>query len=150
MKRQFVRPRAVLLDMGGVLLESGDRYDRETFPAAFPEGLPNGGDEDWFIAMSEDCIRRYVAYDPPRPAMDPRPVIREWLEKAGADATDEWVEYWRYVMERWEARPVYPHVKPALKELRAMGLRLGVVSNTFNGARYLREHFAEAGIMPFF
>lgn len=147
---RLTRPAGVLLDMGGVLLESGDRYDAETFPAAFPNGLPDGGDVDWFVAMSEDCIRRYVVFDPPRPALDPRPVIAEWLVRKGEPATPERVEYWRYVMERWEARPVYPHVRPALEALADMGIRMGVVSNTFNGAGYLREQFERAGIMPYF
>lgn len=144
------RPAALLLDMGGVLLESGDRYDAATFPKAFPEGLPDGGDADWFVAMSTDCIERYVAFDPPRPAMDVRPVIAEWVEKRGEEPTPERVEYWRYLMERWECRPLYPFVRPTLERLRDMGLRLGLVSNTLNGADYIRTQFAAAGILNLF
>ena len=144
------RPEAILFDMGGVLLPSAERYDEKGFRLSYPDGLPDPAPMDWFLGMSQDCLRRFLALTPPRPPMDARPIIAQWLEKRGIDPSSGTVEKWRALMERWEARPVFGHVRPALETLGRMGFRMGVVSNTMMAGRYLREHFARAGIGPYF
>lgn len=144
------RPRAVLFDMGGVLLESADGYDEAGFAKSFPDGLPEDAPLDWFFGMSQTCIERFTALKPPRPAMDIRPIITEWLGKRGVAAGPDTVERWHWIMQQWEARPIFDFVRPTLEQLRAMGLRMGVVSNTLSAAAYLREHFEREGILEYF
>ena len=100
--------------------------------------------------MSQDCIRRFVQLTPPRPAMDCRPIIREWLDRRGVSSTPDRVNRWLAIMEQWEASPVFPFTAPALKAVGDLGVRMGVVSNTLTAAAYLRRHFEEAGILTFF
>lgn len=144
------RPKAVLFDMGGVLAESAERYDEEGFSKSFPEGIPEPERLDWFMAMSQDCLRRYLALKPPRPPFDTAPVIVEWLERHGMSTDEETVERWRRLLAQWEVRPLYPHTRGALEELHAMGLRLGVVSNVMSRGDHHRELFREGGILRLF
>lgn len=146
----LMTPAAVLFDMGGVLLDAGDRYDEAAFPEAFPHGLPEPAPLDWFVKMSSACLERFLAMPPPRPAMDCRPIIAEWLRRRGVVPTDDTVQRWLGIMEQWEARPIYPHVRPTLRALRDMGIRMGVVSNTMTAAGYIRKHFQAAGILEYF
>jgi len=144
------RPRAVLFDMGGVLSDSSESCDADAFAISFPEGLPWPAPVDWFMGMSGDCMARFLRIPPPRPAFDCRPVIAEWLRKREETPTSEEVARWLRIMERWEARPIYPFVLPTLKTLAAAGIRMGVISNTVTGAGCLREHFKKAGILDYF
>ncbi|MBN2309828.1 MAG: HAD-IA family hydrolase [Candidatus Hydrogenedentes bacterium] len=145
----LAKPEAILFDMGGVLLESADTFTADAFPLSFPEGLPEPAPLDWFLDMSQDCLSRFVAMTPPRPAMDCRPLIADWLRRRDVEPTADTVERWRYVMEQWEARPIYAHVRPTLATLCDMGYRMGVISNTFCAGEYLRRHFEAAGILEF-
>ena len=146
----LTKPTAILFDMGGVLQDAGDRYNAETFPEAFPHGLPEPAPLDWFLGMSTACLDRFLAIPPPRPTMDCRPMIAEWLRRRDVVPTDDVVERWLGIMEQWEARPVYPHVPPTLRALRDMGIHMGVVSNTMTAADYIREHFRKAAILGYF
>jgi HAD superfamily hydrolase (TIGR01662 family) len=144
------KPEAILFDMGGVLLPASERYDEAGFRLSYPDGLPEPVPMDWFLGMSQDCLNRFLALTPPRPVMDVRPIIAEWLQNRGIEPEAEAVERWRALMERWEARPVYGHVRAALDALSRMGYRMAVVSNTMMAGRFLREHFENAGIGEFF
>lgn len=146
----LAKPEAVLFDMGGVLLDPADRWDAETFARSFPEGLAHRALEPWFIALSRDLMEAFLAFPVPRPAVDARPFIETWLWKRQVLPTEAQVAYWHDQLCRWEARPVYPFVRESLKQLRAMGLRLGVISNTVMPAVHIRQRFAEAGILELF
>jgi len=146
----LTKPDAILFDMGGVLLESADGYNEAGFAKSFPEGLPEPAPFDWFLGMSQDCIDRFTALAPPRPAMDIRPIIAEWLVKRGEEPGPDNVEHWHWTMQQWEARPIFGFVRPTFEELRAMGLRMGLVSNTLSASGYLREHFGREGILEYF
>ncbi len=143
-------PKAVLFDMGGVLLDAADRWDAAQFPVSFPNGLPEPAPLEWFLAMSSDIMETFVALPPPRPAMDVRPLIAAWLRKRSIEADSETVERWFDVLMRWEASPVYPFVPAPLRALASMGIRLGVISNTLMPAKYIRERFRDAGILDLF
>ena len=143
-------PAGIFFDMGGVLQDSSVRYGVEEFPLSFPDGLPDDTPVEWFAGMAQDCLDRFLAIPPPRPAFDCQPIISAWLAKRGEEPLDEAADLWLRRMEQWEARAIYPFVRPALETLRGMGLRMGVVSNTFTAAGYLREHFARTGILEFF
>ena len=144
------RPDAIVFDMGGVLLDPAERYDASSFTKSFPNGLPEPAPLDWFIGMSRECSEYFISLEPPRPAVDWRPFIARWLEKRAVEATDEAVARWRRIMEQWELRPLFPHVRPTLAALHAQGVRMGVVSNTLSAAEGAREHFRDGGILEFF
>lgn len=144
------RPAAILFDMGGVLLESADMWDDSGFHKSFPDGLPEPVSEEWFLDMSKALIRAYEALPQPRHAMDPRPLIAEWLPKAQVDPTPESVERWYRIMAKWEVRPLYPFVRNTLDSLRTMGFRLGLISNTLLVSDGHRNLFREGGILDLF
>jgi putative hydrolase of the HAD superfamily len=136
--------------MGGVLIESGEIWDEESFPRAFPDGLPLPAEMDWFMAMSADCLKRFTQLPPPRPAVDIRPWIAEWLAKGGREASPDAIEVVYRAIAQWEVRALFPHVRPALEELAAMGLRMGLISNTISDGALHRENFRKGGIFDFF
>ena len=144
------KPDAVLFDMGGVLLESVDMWTDAGFEKSFPAGLPEGVSRDWFKDMSRDILRRYEALPSPRPAMDLRPIIAEWLPKAGIDPSPFWVDQWYSVLGWWEVRPLYPFVREALIKVRAAGYRIGLISNTLLKSSYHRDLFRAGGILDLF
>ena len=144
------KPEVILFDMGGVLQDAATEYDADSFPVAFPRGLPKSTPVDWFLDMSAACLEQFLALEPPRPAVDYRPLIAEWLVKRGQDPSEQRIELWRRTLERWEARPIYSHVRPTLLMLNVMGVRMGVVSNTMIAAEYLRAHFDGSRILEFF
>jgi len=146
----IAKPDAILFDMGGVLLESVDMWTEAGFEKSYPSGLPGGVSRAWFMDMSRDVLRRFEALPAPRPAMDLRPIIAEWLPKAGIDATPERVEQWYAVLGWWEVRPLYPFVRDALMQVRAMGYRIGLISNTLLTSEYHRDLFRAAKIFDLF
>lgn len=144
------KPPAILFDMGGVLLESADMWDPSGYRKSFPDGIPSPGTEDWFIGMSVALIHAFEALPSPRPALNARPIIGEWLPKAGIEPTDDNIEFWYRVIAQWEVRPLYPFVRETLEALHAMGFRLGLVSNTLMVTEEHRRLFREGGILPLF
>jgi HAD superfamily hydrolase (TIGR01509 family) len=144
------RPEIILFDMGGVLQDASVEWRAETWQRSTPSGLEKPEPFDWFVAMSRDCLQRYLALPPPRPAMDVRPTIAEWLRKDGWEASPQAVDTWFHHMLWWEAQPIYGFVRSALEKLRGMGFRMGVVSNTLMPGNALRENFANAGILDCF
>jgi HAD superfamily hydrolase (TIGR01662 family) len=148
---RLARPVALLFDMGGVLEPSAEAYSAEHFARSFPQGLPEGAPVPWFCEMSQACLAQFLELPPPRPAIDSRPVIAEWLPKAGIEATADNIERWHGVVARWEATPIFPWAPPALAALKEQGFRMGVVSNVMIANRAtMRPHFEAAGIWHFF
>ncbi len=143
-------PKAILFDMGGVLQDASERWTPEVWLRACPAHLIRPEPFDWFMAMSQECVETFLALPVPRPTLDLRPIISRWLEKRGEDASAEQIESWFRTLQWWEAQPVYPWVRPALADLHAMGLRMGVISNTVMPGDVLRQHFADSGIWEFF
>jgi HAD superfamily hydrolase (TIGR01509 family) len=143
-------PDAVLFDMGGVLQDAAVEWTEANWRRAVPDELARPEPFDWFLDMSRDCIKRFLALKPPRPAMDVRPVIAHWLGLREVDATPQAIDEWFRVMLWWEAQPIYDFVRPTLDRLREMGLRMGVVSNSLMPGDALRRNFDKAGILEHF
>ena len=143
-------PEAVLFDMGGVLLESADMWDDSGYHKSYPGGLPGGVPVEWFLGLSRAILQAYEALPQPRPAMDPRPIIRSWLGEVSIEPSPENVERWYAVLSDWEVRPLYPFVRPTLERLRAMGFRIGLISNTLMVSDSHRRLFREGGILDLF
>lgn len=144
------KPKAILFDMGGVLLESADMWTEAGFVKSFDGRFPADASREWFMGMSADILRRYEQLPAPRPAMDARPIIREWLPRCGIECTPENVEYWYGILGWWEVRPLYPFVREALARVREMGFRIGLVSNTLLTSDYHRALFRDGGILDLF
>jgi HAD superfamily hydrolase (TIGR01662 family) len=144
------RPEAILFDMGGVLLESADMWTESGFAKSYLEGLPDGVSKEWYMDMSTAILTAYEVLPAPRPAMDPRPLIAEWLLKLDIEPTADIVEFWYGVLTRWELRPLYPFVAQALRDIVEMGFRIGLISNTLMVSRHHRKLFREAGILDLF
>jgi FMN phosphatase YigB (HAD superfamily) len=144
------KPKALLFDMGGVLLDSVDLWNAEQFPVSFPNGLPEEAPLDWFMAMSKDIIDTFMALPVPRLVMDARPFIEVWLWKRGLRPNPELVERWHYILCHWEPSPIYDFAQPALSRLYAMGFRLGLISNTLMPGVVIRERLQQAGILSLF
>jgi len=141
------RPKAIVFDMGGVFLTAASRWEADTFALSFPEGLPEAAPFDWFLALSQACLTHYTSHPVPRPAVDMGPVIGEHLAARGIEPTAEAVRRWSAILAQWEVRPIYPHVAATLAELNALGIRLGLVSNTVFDGRLHRINFARHGIL---
>lgn len=146
----LTKPAAILFDMGGVLLESADKWDADDFRKSFPNGLPEPAQEDWFLGMSADIMARFQAIPPPRHAVNWRPVIEEWLCNRGIEPSPGVIEYWYGMVAQWEVRPVFDFVKPTLEALRVRGFRLGLISNTLMEGARLKRHLVQAGIGALF
>lgn len=144
------KPEAILFDMGGVLLESADMWTEAGFEKSYPNGLPACFSKDWFMDMSQDIMRRYAALSEPRPAMDLRPCIAEWLPKAGVDPSPESIQHCYDYLGWWEVRPLFPFVHEALTKCNAMGYRIGLISNTLLTSAYHRALFRDEGIYDLF
>ncbi|MFO7973077.1 MAG: HAD family hydrolase [Candidatus Hydrogenedentota bacterium] len=147
---RLTRPEAILFDMGGVLQDASVVWSAESWDRGIPGDVSRPEPFDWFLAMSSDCIKRFLALRPPRPAMDVRPIIAEWLRKRNEDASPETVEHWFRLMLWWEAQPIYGFVRSALDRLRETGFRMGVVSNSLMPGDGMRENFDRAGILEYF
>ncbi|MEA3365550.1 MAG: HAD family hydrolase [Candidatus Hydrogenedentes bacterium] len=147
---QLKRPQVILFDMGGVLQDASVVWSAESWDRGVPADVPRPEPFDWFLAMSRDCIERFLVLEPPRPPMDVRPVIAEWLRKRNESSSREAVEYWFRFMLHWEVQPIYGFVRAALERLREMGFRMGVVSNSLMRGDAMRKNFACAGIVEYF
>jgi len=148
--KMLSRPDVILFDMGGVLLESADMWTETGFTKSYSNGLPEGVSTKWYLDMSKAILRAYEAIPAPRPAMDPRPIVREWLPKTNIDPTDAAVAFWYDVLGWWEVRPLFPFVRDALTQVRELGLRVGLISNTLLVSKYHRDLFREGGILDLF
>lgn len=144
------KPVAVLFDMGGVLLQSADTWDARQFPISFPDGVPEHAPLDWFLGMSGEIMNTFLAQPVPRPPMDVRPYIVKWLKEGGMRDDAATVMRWFNILCRWEAPPLFGFVHDALHRLCRMGYRLGLVSNTLMPGTYIRQRFAEGGILDVF
>lgn len=144
------RPEAILFDMGGVLQDATEKWTPETWRRAYPAHLSDPNPFDWFVQMSQECLKTFLMLPVPRPVLDVRPIIAKWLEKRGIQPSEQAVNPWYEAMLWWEVQPVYPHVRPALERLRRMGIRMGLISNTVMPGVRLRWNFREAGILDHF
>ena len=145
-----MKPKAVLFDMGGVLLKAAEKWDAEQFAISFPEGLPEPALTEWFLEMSGDIMNTFLSLKPPRPALDPIPFIKVWLWKRQVVPTQETTDLWFDTLCRWEPGPMYSWVPGAIREVCQIGYRIGLVSNTVMPGKYVREKLQEAGILDLF
>jgi FMN phosphatase YigB (HAD superfamily) len=158
------RPAALLLDFGGVLVESHDRpeglnevveevralvADRgveglrgRDIAADLSEGLAAW--ERWKTARSRESAPRDVSHQ----EFWARFVAREWPEPARRIVTDAAFELCRSLGRRASVRRPKPGALELLREARGIGARIGIVSNALSGATH-RDLVVEFGFGPF-
>ncbi len=152
--------KAVLFDLGDTLLNFGKvrtakvfrQSARLTYDYLISCGQP-AGNLGWY------CLRNLIAIQLQN--LWANIISRDFdamslLEKSGAKRgyklTDE---QWRQLGWLWyeplgKLAKIEPTLKETLATLKKMGLKLGILTNTFISAGSLDRHLAQAGILDFF
>ena len=147
------RPRP----LEGVLLDYGDtlfhfRYERETHLRACEELLRAAGgdpaDADTLLEAFGPAFEQAVTERDPDTELDYPLLMRGLLAAVGILPDDERLEAALEAEHRaWDgARELHPQTLELLDGLRAAGLAIAIVSNTFDPPRLMHEDLAEFGI----
>ena len=157
-------PQALLLDFGGVLVDSLDRPDGLAEVAAdigslvaargvdglTPRGIAADLSEGlaawerWKSARSRQSAPRDVSHQ----EFWARFVARAWPEPARRVVMDAAFELSRSLGHRASVRRLRPGAFELLRAARAVGARIGIVSNALSGATH-RDLVDEFGLAPF-
>jgi HAD superfamily hydrolase (TIGR01549 family) len=152
--------KAVLFDLGDTLLNFGKvrtakvfrQSARLTYDYLISCGQP-AGDFVWYCLRNLIAIRlqnlwaNIISRD-----FDALSSLKKSGTKRGYKLTDN---QWRQVGWLWyeplsKLTSVEPDIKDTLTRLRRMGLKLGILTNTFISAGSLDRHLAQSGILDFF
>jgi HAD superfamily hydrolase (TIGR01549 family) len=120
-----------------VLLSSGASLpDRQVFCEALASG-------------SEGCYQRSLAE---QQGLDIYDVMRWFFDQMGVAADEQMVQAAgaAYCAGATSAAPLRAGALEVLTQLRACGLRLGVISNTLQPAQFMDESLARRGLLAFF
>jgi HAD superfamily hydrolase (TIGR01549 family) len=152
--------KAVLFDLGETLLNFGRvettkvfrRSARLTYDYLSRCGQPVGN-FGWYCLRNLIAIRlRCLWADITGKDFD----ALSLLKKSGAQhgyklSEDQWQEVgWLWYEPLSNLAHVEPDIKTTLATLRQMGLKLGIISNTFVSAGSLDRHLRQLGILDFF
>ena len=152
--------KAVLFDLGDTLLNFGriqttrvfHQSARRTYDYLIKSGQPAGN----FLLY---CLRnliavrfRYLWSGITGRDFDALSLLKKSGVKRGYKLSEE---QWREVGWFWyeplsKLAKIEPDIKTTLNTLRRMGLKLGILSNTFISAGSLDRHLAQLGILDFF
>jgi putative hydrolase of the HAD superfamily len=152
--------KAVLFDLGDTLLNFGKiettrvfrQSARMTYDYLKSCAQPVGNFR-WYCLRHLIAVRlRYLWSDVVGRDFDALSLLKRSGTKRGYKLTED---QWRQVGWLWyEPLGKLAKIEPALKEtlatLKKMGLKLGILSNTFISAGSLDRHLAQLGILDFF
>jgi len=152
--------KAVLFDLGDTILNFGRVNTTKAFLAgarashAFLRKL--GQPAAWFPwYFARNLIRlriRYLVSNLTHNDFDSLEVLRAVGTRQGVHLTpsqwDEFAWLWYETLSRW-AR-VEPDLPETLNTLKRMGLKLGIVSNTFVSRASLARHLSQLNLLEFF
>jgi HAD superfamily hydrolase (TIGR01549 family) len=152
--------KAVLFDLGDTLLNFGriqaNRVFRQSARLTYDYLVKNGqpaGSFKWY------CLRNFIALrlqnlwaDITSRDFDALSLLKKSGTKRGYKLTDaQWREVgWLWYEPLGKIATVEPDIKDTLAGLCRMGLKLGILTNTFISACSLDRHLAQAGILDFF
>lgn len=152
--------KAVLFDLGDTLLNFGKVETTKVFRQSarmtydyLKSCAQPVGDLGWYCLRNLIAVRlRYLWSDVVGRDFDALSLLKRSGTKRGYKLTDD---QWRQVGWLWyEPLGKLAKIEPALKEtlatLKKMGLKLGILSNTFISAGSLDKHLAQLGILDFF
>lgn len=79
-------------------------------------------------------------------------LLKKIGQKKGIKLTEQqWQEFgWCWYEPLSKLAKIEPDIKQTLQKLKNMGIKLGILSNTFINAATLEKHLANAGILDFF
>jgi len=152
--------KAVLFDLGETLLQFGRvnttslfrEGARLTYDYLKSLGQPVGGFGFYCLRNLIALRWRHFLSNITGRDFDVLELSKKVGEKKGIKLTDE---QWRYFAWLWyEPLSATAHAEPGmaetLKALKNLGLKLGIVSNTFVNGTSLEEHLKRLGILDFF
>jgi len=154
------RIKAVLFDVGDTLLNFGRvqtmkvfrQGARLTYDYLKNLGQPVGG-FSWYCLRNLVAVRlRCLWADVTGRDFDALSLLRRSGAKHGYKLTeDQWREIgWLWYKPLGGLAKIEPDIKDILSKLQRMGLKLGIVSNTFISAGSLDRHLAQLGLLDFF
>jgi putative hydrolase of the HAD superfamily len=159
-KPQITQIKAVLFDLGDTLLNFGKvettkvfcQSARLTYDYLISCGQP-AGDFWWYCLRNLIAVRlRYLWSDITGKDFDALSLLKTSGAKHGLELTeDQWREVgWLWYEPLSKMAKVEQDIKTTLAKLRQMGLKLGILSNTFVSAGSLDRHLAQLGMLDFF
>lgn len=151
---------AVLFDLGDTLLDFDPLPRRELFHSAAQatyQHLQSRGCNlpafEKYYALHVSAVRwEYVLATVMGREIRSFSTLQRWCQKQGYPSDDESVRelIWMWYQPVIPRSSVEPEVVPALKQLQADGLRLGIISNTLLPGCVLDRHLELVGLKEFF
>ncbi len=152
--------RAVLFDLGDTILNFGRVKTTKAFLAgarasyAFlkKHGQYHGGFAWYFLSNLVRLRARYLLSDVLERDFNSLELLQAVGARKGVDLSPEqWEQFaWLWYEPLSRCARIEPDLPETLAALRGMGLKLGIVSNTFVSRRSLERHLQELGILEFF
>jgi HAD superfamily hydrolase (TIGR01549 family) len=152
--------KAVLFDLGDTLLNFGKIQTNKVFwqsaRLTYDYLVSCGqsvGNFTWYCVRSLLIIRlRCLWADITGRDFDALSLLKKRGKKWGINLNQQqWQQLgWLWYEPVGKLAKVEPDIKDTLTTLRSMGLKLGILSNTFVSAGSLDRHLAELGILDFF
>lgn len=152
--------KAVLFDLGDTILNFGRVNTTKAFLAgarashAFLQ--ENGQRAPWFpLYFAKNLLRlriRYMVSNLTRRDFDSFEVLQAVGARHGVVLSPpQWVEFaWLWYEPLSRCAEVEPDLRETFRTLKDMGIRLGIVSNTFVNRASLERHLLQLGLLEFF
>ncbi|MBP6124513.1 MAG: HAD family hydrolase [Phycisphaerae bacterium] len=152
--------QAVLFDLGETLLHFGqleigkifDRATRLSYEYLKSRNQPAGSFAVYrlrnFFGIRLHLLFSYLTGND----FDSLSILKKYGKKKGFSLSEaEWEELnWQWYQPLTEKAQTEPDIVQTLQRLRQMGLRLGILSNTFVHSSSLDRHLSRLGLLEFF
>lgn len=152
--------KAVLFDLGDTILEFGKVKTtraflagaRSTYAFLKAHGQPVAPFPWYFFRNLIRLRMKYLVADVLRRDFDSLEVLKEVGAKLGVKLTPEqWEQFaWLWYEPLSRCAKIEPDLPETLTSLQRMGLKLGIVSNTFVTRASLTQHLRLLGLLEFF
>jgi HAD superfamily hydrolase (TIGR01549 family) len=152
--------KAVLFDLGDTLLDFGRVHTirlvlqgaRSSYDYLKGQGQPVGSFTGYFLRYLVRLRIRYFLSEYRGKDFDSLALLEKVGRKEGMTCSRyEWEQViWHWYEPLSKLAEVECDLKKTLTDLQAMGLKLGIVSNTFVNRASLERHLEELGIRDFF
>ena len=152
--------KAVLFDLGDTLLNFGKvnttklvlQGARSSYNYLKDQGQPVGSFAGYFLRYLVRLRLRYFLSEYTGRDFDSLALLEKVGRKEGMTCSRE---QWEQVIWQWyeplsELAEVESNLKETLTGLKALGLKLGIVSNTFVNRASLERHLRKLGLLDFF
>lgn len=152
--------QAVLFDLGDTLIDFGplrqfdlfEKASRQSYEFLKSQGQPVGGFA-WYRFWNANAIRlRVLLSTITGNDFDSLTALQHYGRRKGFTLTEaQWQELnWRWYQPLAEQARIEADLVETLRTLKAMDLKLGIVSNTFINGSSLDRHLEQVGLLEFF